>query len=194
MPIEVIGAAKPIETNPEFIPGTACRDGNCAPKKNGAACDEQSKADRWHKLGRWLTYRPTSVQGCSIYPTPYRPSVYAYFPPNPNACRSVTGAACLQTSAVGPMITAAPMITAVPVIPAMQMIPAAPVIPAVAPKPAEAALPKLELPNIVQQQRPFIPGSSSVLAPEPASRYGASKPTGSINVVVPVRYVPNYEK
>jgi hypothetical protein len=94
-----------IKSEPVFISGTACRDGNCQPKPStcrdgdctprpmAGVCAKQPCQERpavgscLARFGKWLFYRaPETPCECKGHLPPYRPPLIAWFPCKPGEC------------------------------------------------------------------------------------------------------------
>ena len=134
-------AVKPIlpDDGPVFIPGTACRDGRCAPCPQAAVFAPRPRQDHppfgWYldRLGKWVFYRaaPTPCE-CKGHLPAYRPPLHAWFPCKPGHC----GPAPIAT--YGPAIIVEPRPNLPPPLPVT--------------------------PQITLEERPLIPGSSAAMA------------------------------
>ncbi len=124
---------------PVLVPGTACRDGNCAPQLRECACPPQAHRDHppfgsyLDRFGKWLFYRsPPTPCECKGHLPPYRPPLIAWFPCKPGQCGA------------GPWPSCSPAII-------VESRPDAP-------PPLPAA------PQITFKDRPLIPGSSAAMS------------------------------
>jgi hypothetical protein len=99
-------AKQAVSAEPDFIPGTpcrdgacqprpaaACRDGDCLPRPMAGSCSTQPKLGHppigsyLDRLGRWFFYRnaPTPCECKGHFPS-YRPPLIAWFPCKPGDC------------------------------------------------------------------------------------------------------------
>lgn len=142
----------PISNEPVLIPGTACRDGNCAPvsacrdrdctpRPLHAQCATPSKPANSHppvgayldRLGKWFFYRaaPTPCE-CAGHLPAYRPPLTAWFPCKPGHCGTAPAPIYKQVIVVEPR--------------------------------PEAVPPLPPMPQITREDRPLIPGSSTAIS------------------------------
>lgn len=142
--LDDVEAVEKREMGPEVVSGSACLDGNCAPRP--ACKDGEQTAKAKHPpfgsyvqpLSRWLSYRATPNQPCCKWrPTPYHPPLYTYFPCQPGQCAKCNTPVVAVTSQGEPSAQPTPAVQPVPM----------PIVP-----------------RYTQEEKPLIPGSSAALA------------------------------